>query len=48
MKWKVGIAFNECDKFPHTTCNPFWPHRMREKGTFVQMTVEGTFTQFHV
>ena len=32
MKSKVGIAFIECDTFPHT--NPFWSHRMGEKGIF--------------
>ena len=32
IRSKVGIAFIDCDKFPHT--NPFWSHRMREKGIF--------------
>ena len=39
MKSKVSTAFIECNKFPHT--NLFWPHRMREKGTFVQIIAKG-------
>ena len=40
MKCKVGgIVFIECDKFPHI--NPFWSHRMREKGIFDDRALKG-------
>ena len=42
MKSKVSIASIGCNNLPHT--NPFWPQRITEQGTCVQIIPEGELT----